>query len=74
MVSFVAIGSLAFYKYWKQIKYTDMENMENQLKFENLHASDQEVIGFIVGFFVFNIVIRIFLHKYPLRIYKNKSE
>lgn len=74
MISFVAIGGLAFYKWWKQIKYVDMGNMDNQLPVDNLHASDEEVIGFIVGFFIFNIVIRVFLHKYPLRIYKNNSK
>lgn len=71
MFSFVAIGSLALYKYWNDIKYVDMDY---QLTYNNLSTSDQEIVGFVIGFFVFNIVIRVMLNKYPLRIYKNNSE
>lgn len=71
MFSFVAIGSVALYKYWNDIKFVDMDY---QMTYNNLSTSDQEIIGFIVGFFIFNIVIRVMLNKYPLRIYKKNSE
>lgn len=71
MFSFVAIGSLAIYKYWNDIKYVDMDY---EMTFHSLTTSENEIIGFIVGFFVFNIVIRIMLNKYPLRIYQNNTK
>lgn len=48
--------------------------MDYQLTYNNLSTSDKEIVGFVIGFFVFNIVIRVMLNKYPLRIYKKNSE
>lgn len=71
MFSFVAIGGVSLYKYCKDLKLVDMDF--NSL-YNNLTTSDAEVIGFVIGFFIFNIVIRVMLNKYPLRIYKNNSQ
>lgn len=72
--SALIFGAFAVYSYIHRFEPVSTERVEVEYTGGMAAMSDDEYVYFAIGLVGFCIAIRMILHKYPLRIYRNQSK
>ncbi|XP_053674092.1 uncharacterized protein LOC128724391 [Anopheles nili] len=69
--SFAALGSFCVYTYWNDFRHIVVPF---EIEHATLTANETDLLYFLGFFLLINVVIRVVINRYPLRIYRNDKK
>ncbi|KFB48426.1 AGAP004983-PA-like protein [Anopheles sinensis] len=69
--SFVALGGICAFSYLKDFHHIVVPF---EIEYASLTANETDLLYFLGFFLLINVVIRVVINRYPLRIYRNDKE